>query len=125
MEGPCYPAVNTAVVNNAVDQNGDPVPAVQDGADVVTQAEPPQVDLDKIWLAPPSGAAYVGDTITYSLRVTNTGPNAITSLVLTDTYNSACITLTSWTISPTQVIAGRAVWNKLIPPQPPLFPGSR
>ncbi|MCX6029964.1 MAG: hypothetical protein NT169_11800 [Chloroflexi bacterium] len=124
VEGPCSPALNTAVVDSATDVNGDPAPPVQGSASVTTTAQSPQIALLKTLTAPASGIAAIGDTITFTVHITNTGPNAFTSLVLTDTYNSACMTLTAWgAITPTQTTTGQVVWNTLVPPQPPLLPG--
>jgi uncharacterized repeat protein (TIGR01451 family) len=63
-------------------------------------------------------------TITYTVRITNTGPNAMTRLVITDTYDATCMTLTGATgFAPTQTSPGRLLWDTLIPPQPPLLSG--
>jgi uncharacterized repeat protein (TIGR01451 family) len=122
--GPCAPATNLALVDNAVDVNGDRPPAVQDDATITTTAEPSQISLLKLLTAPITGTAYLGDPITYTVRITNTGPNAITSLTLTDTFNSACQAITSWgAVAPTWTGADQAVWDTLIPTEPPLLPG--
>ena len=61
----------------------------------------------------------LGDVMTFTMVVSNTGPNAITRLVVTDTYSSACMALAGWNITPTQQSAGQAIWNTLIPNDPP------
>jgi uncharacterized repeat protein (TIGR01451 family) len=122
--GPCAPAVNVAAVNGAADSFGTPVPPVADNAIVTTTISPPELTLAKSLVAPASRTATVGDAITYTVRITNTGENAITQLVITDTYDAACMALTSATgFTPTHTSAGQLRWDTLIPPQPPLLPG--
>ncbi|MCP4542818.1 MAG: DUF2341 domain-containing protein [Chloroflexi bacterium] len=121
VKGPCSPAVNTAEIEFASDENGDPVPSVEDSTSITTQAEAPEITLSKSLSEPASGVTYVGDTVTFTVLITNTGPNPITQLILTDTYDSGCMTLTSWNITPTQTSAGQAAWNTLIPNEPPLL----
>ncbi|MCO6450999.1 MAG: DUF11 domain-containing protein, partial [Caldilineales bacterium] len=123
--GPCSPTTNIATVSGAGAAGGAPqAPSGQDDADVSVVGEPPEIEISKTITAPADGVALVGDTITFTVLITNTGPNAITSLVLTDTYDSNYLTLTSWDpVTPTQQSPGQAVWNTIIPNQPPLLPG--
>ncbi|HNT74256.1 MAG TPA: DUF11 domain-containing protein, partial [Anaerolineae bacterium] len=131
--GPCAAAVNTARVEGATDENGDPVPTDTDDETVVTEAEPPDAALTKTLIAPSGGIASIGDVLTYTVVVANTGPNALTRLVLTDTYNSACLTFAGAqvkthtnpqeVVAPTGQSAGQVVWNPIIPAQPPLLSG--
>jgi uncharacterized repeat protein (TIGR01451 family) len=122
--GPCSPAVNTAIVKSALDVNGDYAPLVSDDAELITLALPPDAQLAKTLTAPQTGLAYLGDLVTYTVRIANTGPNALTRLVLTDTWASSCMTLTAWGVyTPTQASAGQATWDTLAPPEPPLRPG--
>ncbi len=120
--GPCSPAINTAIIDSAVDEHGDPVPLAQDEVSILTLADPPQVALHKSLTDPRSGFAAPGDPLTFTVQLTNTGLTALTRLVITDTYDAGCMTLTSANISPTAAIAGQAVWDTLVPPAPPLLP---
>jgi uncharacterized repeat protein (TIGR01451 family) len=52
------------------------------------EAPPPSADLS-ITKAISSGTALVGDTLTYTLTVTNAGPNVANSVVVTDNLPSA------------------------------------
>ncbi|MBN1874131.1 MAG: DUF11 domain-containing protein [Anaerolineae bacterium] len=125
--GPCAAAVNTARVEGAIDENGDPVPADEEDETIVTVAEPPEIAVGKRLMAPAALAGLqtvpLGDVMTFTMAITNTGPNAITRLVVTDTYNSACMNLLTWNTTPTQQSAGQVYWNTLIPDEPPLLPG--
>jgi uncharacterized repeat protein (TIGR01451 family) len=122
--GPCDPALNTAIVSGAVDVNGDTVPAAWDDASVVTTVLAPAAALTKTLAAPATGWAYLGDVVTFTVRITNTGPNVLTQIVLTDTWASSCMTLTAWgAYTPTALSTGQATWNTLTPPAPPVWPG--
>jgi uncharacterized repeat protein (TIGR01451 family) len=124
VEGPCNPATNVAMVNSAVDQYGDPVPPASGSATVVTTADPPQVTVAKTLVNPAGGVAYIGDAIQYQVEIKNTGTSDITSLTVTDTYDSACQAFVSASVTPTGTPAGQVVWNTLIPSEPPLLAGT-
>ena len=124
VEGPCTPATNVAVVNSARDANGDSVPPATGNATVTTTLLPPQVTVIKTLVDPAGGVAYINDPIIYQVEIKNTGVTAITTLTVTDTYDSACQTFVSASITPTSTPAGQVVWNTLIPTEPPLLAGT-
>jgi uncharacterized repeat protein (TIGR01451 family) len=60
---------------------------------------------------PAGGVAVVSDTITFTIRITNTGRTVINSLVVTDTYDAACMSLTSTDPVTSTQDTGQATWN--------------
>mgnify|MGYP000333046240 CR=1 FL=1 len=69
------------------------------------------ITITKELMEPAMGIAVVSDTITFTIRITNTGYTEITSLVVTDTYEAACMTLTSAEPLTTTQSTGQATWN--------------
>ena len=87
-------------------------------------APPPGFAISKVLTAPVSGVAAVSDTITYTIRITNTGVTALTSLAITDTYDSSYITLTSHSIVPDKKTAGIITWTNSLASFLPLQAGN-
>jgi len=52
-----------------------------------------------------------GDAVTFTLAVANTGPTALASLTLTDTYDAACMTLLAADPAPSAQGPGEARWE--------------
>ena len=70
-------------VNNAGVIGITPVGTVDDQDDVTVVVEDPSVELDKEVVAP----GIVGDLITYTIQITNTGPSVIEVLPMVDTFS--------------------------------------
>jgi LPXTG-site transpeptidase (sortase) family protein len=82
VRGPCNPAQNLAVIDNAVDTNGDPVPVVQSSATVVTQVTEPSMTKD---FSPATVLLNGLSTLTFTI----TNPNLsgqMTGVGFSDTY---------------------------------------
>jgi uncharacterized repeat protein (TIGR01451 family) len=81
---------------------------------------PPEVQVTKALVEPLDGIAVVSDTITFTIRVANTGGTAITRLPLYDYYCPACLDFTSWSVPPTSVdhALGVVHWEDLLAPGP-------
>jgi uncharacterized repeat protein (TIGR01451 family) len=85
---------------------------------------PPRVEIRvSKELSDPPGAIAVSDTLTFTLRITNTGDTTITSVALTDTYDSNVLTLTSWSEEPDQQEPGIINWTDSLNRFLPLGPG--
>jgi len=97
------------------DGAGSPVDPDTDtaGFEVVKPTGGPSVGVDK-HLAPGQPATVrVGETVTYEIVVTNTGPSSIERLPLRDTYPSAYLTYDSAVPSPDAAAAGQLDWSDL------------
>ena len=70
----------------------------------------PAISIVKTLLDPPGGIAVVSDTITFTMRITNTGETIINSLQVTDTWE-ACMDLTSADPVTNTQSASQATWN--------------
>ena len=66
----------------------------------------------------------VGETVTFAIRITNTGNTTITSLSLVDTYDPAYLTLTSWSVAPDghDATSGVITWTSALSGDLPLAP---
>jgi len=85
----------------------------------------PGVEVSKTLVSPPGGIAVISNTITFTIRISNTGGTAITKMPLYDYYCPACLEFTSWSITPTDVDHHLGVlhWADLLAGQSPLLPG--
>ncbi|MFC2031242.1 hypothetical protein ACFLWA_10985, partial [Chloroflexota bacterium] len=70
----------------------------------------PELEVTKVLVDPSSGVAVVGDTVTFTLRIENSGQTVIQDLVVTDTWE-ACMTLTSADPPTDTQSAGEATWS--------------
>ncbi len=101
----------------------DPTPG-NDSADAATDVIPiPALAVVKTLVEPPTGYAVVSDTITYTIRVQNVGPTPLVSLTVTDTYDTAYLSLTSYDPTPDSQAPGLATWSDNLAPLLPLDPG--
>ena len=86
-------------------------------------APPPDLAVSKVLSAPVGGTATVSDTITFTIRITNTGLTALTALTVTDTYDPAALRLTSHSVAPDAQASGFITWTTSLTPSLPLSPG--
>ncbi|MCX7670484.1 MAG: SpaA isopeptide-forming pilin-related protein, partial [Anaerolineae bacterium] len=84
---------------------------------------PPTATVTKTLTTPASGPANVGDTITFTLRVTNTGTTALTSLAISDTYDASVLTPVGFSLTPDGQAAGIITWTNSLSPSLPLAVG--
>ena len=110
------------ITARGVDEYGQTV-AQEDHADVQIIPPRPDITVSKELTQPPSGVAVLSETITFTLRITNTGLTAINSLTVTDTYDSNLLTLTSWSQEPDEQTPGVITWTwNTLDPFLPLAP---
>ena len=96
----------------------DTLPPVSDFAFVtIRQAD---VDVQKTLTQPASGTAFIGDTVTFTIEVTNTGGTTLIVIPLTDTYDPTVLDFVSANPTPDTVNedAGTLDWNDLTGPAP-------
>ncbi len=86
-------------------------------------APPPSVAVSKELTTPVSGVAAISDTITFTIRITNTGITALPTLTITDTYDAGVLTLISHSIVPDLTAPGLITWTNSLAPFLPLLPG--
>jgi len=86
----------------------------QDDDDVEIILPGPGIAITKTLVDPPGGVAVVSDTITFTIRIDNVGQTAITSLSVTDTYDSNYLTLTSYSVTPDDQTAGIITWTNAL-----------
>lgn len=106
-------AENSATVANALDEF-NLVPPTGNDHDMVTLEVLPHIALTKILDTP--GPVTVGDEITFTIRITNTGTTTIVTLPLSDTYNAAYIGYVRSIPPPDRFTAGMVEWDNLTVP---------
>jgi len=84
-------------------------------ATAIVSITEPLVDLSKTLLNPTTAPYYIGDTLTYELKVKNTGTTIITDLPLTDGYSISCLAYISSNLSPDGAAGGAIVWDNIGP----------
>lgn len=104
--------INTARVESAIDENDDSPPAIQDAEGTTTLTEP-KIEIEKTLGVSHDEQLQIGDSISYTIQVTNTGTTVIDVLPLSDTFNDDELTFVSSTPSPTSVGSGEIVWSDL------------
>ena len=108
-------SVDTARCNGAIDEHGDLPSNVNATASIAITK--PQVSVVKTLVSDP--VIQVGQTATWTLKVTNTGDTALSSIPLSDTWDGS--TLTTPTSLPAGTFgSGTASWTLL----GPLAPGA-
>lgn len=74
----------------------------------------PKVTVSKTVVTPvPPATAQIGDVVTFSINVTNSGDTAITTLPLEDSYSGASFELVSASVPPDSSGYGSLLWNDL------------
>lgn len=115
---PCTTCDSQTVVSVAAGQN-------LDTADFGYQQQQPALAIVKTLVSPAPGPAFISDTITFTIRIQNTGPTLIPTWTVTDTYDITCMTMTSANPPPAAPPGPPwlppVVWTA--PPLPPLAPG--
>ncbi|MDY7042240.1 MAG: CARDB domain-containing protein, partial [Chloroflexota bacterium] len=110
--------LNTAIVH-ATDEHGDPLDIITDTAEV--EITSPRLSMTKQRVS--ASPVRVGELVTFTVHITNTGDITLTIVPLTDTYQTAYLDFTG--ASPAQTsydeVAGWIYWADLTPPD--LAPG--
>jgi uncharacterized repeat protein (TIGR01451 family) len=112
------------VIAHAIDEYDHVAGPTQDSADVrITE---PAIGVVKTLTDPATGVVEAGETVTFALRITNTGDTPIGDLVLTDRYDPAHLTLTSWGVTPDahDAATGVVTWTDALDSYLPLAPGA-
>jgi len=89
---------NTALVSGAKDQNNNTAPDDSDSANV--EISNPSFTMTKIRISPadPDSTIVVGERVTYTIAITNTGDTALTVVPLQDTYDTSKLDFVSATV---------------------------
>jgi len=84
----------------------------------------PGIAVTKTLVEPATGKAVVGDVVTFTIRIVNTGDTDITTLMVTDTYEPAYLMFTSWDVVPDgyDIVGGIITWTNSLAPYLPLSP---
>ncbi|UCE18874.1 MAG: hypothetical protein JSV84_00535, partial [Gemmatimonadota bacterium] len=112
----CGVTIDTALVQDAQDEYGSPVPDGQDTSFV--NVIRPEVQVTKILLDPPGGISVAGDSIVFRITIQNTGNSIITFLPLSDNYPETCIDPVSATVPWNGDNGSALMWNNLGPLAP-------
>jgi len=117
------PLTNTATVSTDTpgddpSNNTDGRPVLPVGPTVAIQKGLIGADLDLQW----------PNHVTFTIRITNTGPTSITNLVIYDNFDGHVLTYSAATPAPNTVISGELRWDNLLGSAPhgynaPLPPG--
>ena len=81
------------------------------------------VEIVKSVLQPPTGQIGVGQTISFTIDITNSGYTTIDVLPLTDTFNAGCVDFRHGSPLPDTIAAGSLTWNDLTIASGNLAPG--
>ncbi|NPA91664.1 MAG: DUF11 domain-containing protein [Chloroflexi bacterium] len=82
-----------------------------------------EVEVTKTLTSPASGLAHVGDTITYTLSVENTGNTVLTTVPVTDTFDTTFLSFVSANPAPDSTSSGELKWNDITTALGDLNPG--
>jgi uncharacterized repeat protein (TIGR01451 family) len=117
------PLTNTATVSTDTpgddpSNNTDDRPVLPVGPTVAIRKDLIGADTDLRW----------PNHVTFTIRITNTGPTTITILVVRDEFDGSVLTYTAAIPTPNTVISGELRWDNLVGPSPygynaPLPPG--
>ncbi len=110
---------NTATVSGATDQNGNSPPDDSDSADVEISNPSMAISKDRAIPTPPDQIVTVGETIKFTITVTNTGDTVLSTVPLTDTYDTTYFQFLSATPSSDDSIDdGQLNWSNIGPLNP-------
>ncbi len=79
--------------------------------DAYIAAGVPALSASKNRILPVGLYAVTGDTVRWQITITNPGTTNHTDIVLSDTYNSTCLSYISASPAPSTVLAGTLTWN--------------
>ncbi len=110
---------NTATVSGATDQNNNTAPDDSDSADVEISNPSIAVTKERSLPVPPDQYATVGETVRFTITVTNTGDTILNTVLLTDTYDTNYLTFVTATPSPADSANdGELNWSNIGPLNP-------
>ena len=104
-------ATDTGTVAGAVDINSNTAPTAWGTASVAITN--PHVSVAKVLASGQNGFVRVGDPVSYVITVTNNGDTTMTTVPLTDTFDSAHLTFVSASPAPDSTGVGTLTWNDL------------
>lgn len=109
---------NKAKVSGAIDENRDPVPTFEAVAGLTIAC--PAVAVSKRLTNPDPCAIFgPGDSIQFTVTITNTGNTNLVTIPLVDTYDPAYLQFSSATPTPNSTAPpGTLTWNDLTGPAP-------
>ena len=111
---------NTASVSGATDEN-DNTPPDDSDSDTV-EISNPSISIEKTLVLPqpPDFIATVGETVQFTITVTNTGDTVLTTVPLTDTYDTSYLSFQNASPYPDQVNpgTGELKWTNIGPLNP-------
>ncbi len=108
------PGGYTATFSGDCDSSGSvTIAAGEDLSCTITNDDIPvaAVELEKTLISPATGLARVGDTLTFQLRVINTGSITVTVLNLADTYDPSILDYITASTTPDSQVAGFITWT--------------
>ncbi|MBE2179563.1 MAG: DUF11 domain-containing protein, partial [Chthoniobacterales bacterium] len=114
-DGTLYAPPGTPLTVTYVDPD-DPSDTSGDTASVPSPAA--SVNVTKTRLTPTDGQAMVGESVSFRLRVSNTGPTTLATVSVTDTFPAANLGYQSASITPTAVNSGSLSWSNVGPLAP-------
>ena len=116
----------SGTIINLANARSEDLPLGSDSEKLVTttQATPPLLAVNKTLIDPADGLVVSGQTITFSLAITNNGTDTIVSLPLQDTFNEAHLSFLNATLPPDITASGVITWNDLTSTLGDLSPGA-
>ena len=110
---------NTATVSGAQDQNGHIAPPDSDTEDVEISNPSIAIVKERALPVPPDQYATVGETVRFTITVTNTGDTILNTVPLTDTYSTMYLTFSGANPSPDDSANdGQLNWSNIGPLNP-------
>ncbi len=101
-------ATNNGIIRNGLDANGNPLNGTPKARNSVSEPPTLYADLQVMKIGPHNAA--IGDTLTYTLRISNGGQLSATTTRVTDTLPTG-ITFVSGTPAPSQHMEQVLIWD--------------
>jgi uncharacterized repeat protein (TIGR01451 family) len=115
---------SNCVLTEGSDQHGSQLLPREACAATEIRPQPPALSLTKQVTHPRGGTVEVGELLTFTVQIANTGRNALVELVVTDTYNSEFLSFVSASVTPSEEELGLLVWSpEQLDAYLPLAPG--
>ncbi|MBL9113959.1 MAG: DNRLRE domain-containing protein [Verrucomicrobiaceae bacterium] len=96
----------------------DPTDSTDTSSDTATVPPPPGVDgisVTKTLVSPSDGVAVIGESVSFSIQIVNTGSNALATVPVTDTFDSTKLAFVSASPPPSSTGAGSLTWSNVGP----------
>lgn len=106
------PAINTAIIHNAVDVNENPVTDKESSCEITINKQG-SITVEKMRIMPETSNVKIGENVVFQIKITNNSPFSIKSFSLKDTFNPELLEFIGSSIPEPEISAGQVEWNNL------------